>query len=95
MPYPALSYPVVAGGVWLIRVAWPWMLVKILAAFVPVHGFFLEACGFLPGSLSLAWVGSTADVCIPLVTLLLGLVMRQFSCPGYMLSGIVASLFVR
>jgi hypothetical protein len=95
MPYLALSYLVMAGGVWLIRVAWPWMLVKILASFVPVHGFPPEACGFLPGGLDLAWVGSTADVRIPLIKLLLGLVMRQFSGPGYMLSGIVASLFVR
>jgi hypothetical protein len=44
-------------GAWLIRDPWPWMFVKIFAAFVPVHGFLPEACGFLPGSLDPAWVG--------------------------------------
>jgi hypothetical protein len=63
MPCPALSCLVVAGGVWLIRDPRRWMLVKILATFIPVHGFLLKAWGFLPGSHDPAWVGVTDDVC--------------------------------
>jgi hypothetical protein len=71
------------------------MLVKILAAFVPVHGFVPEACGFLPGSLSPAWVGVMADVCIPMIKSLSRSVMTRVSAPGYMLLGMLASSFVR
>jgi hypothetical protein len=67
MPWPALSCSVVVGGAWLIRDPWPWKLVKILAAFVLVHGFLPEACGFLPGSLGPAWVGAMDDVRTPLI----------------------------
>jgi hypothetical protein len=95
MPYLALSCPIVVGGAWLIRDPWPWMLVKILAAFVPVHGFLPEACGFLPGSLRLAWVGAATDVHIPLIESLPWSVMRRVSAPRYMLSGMLASSFVR
>jgi hypothetical protein len=91
----ALSCPVVAGGTWLIRDPWSWMLVKILAAFIPVHGFLLEACGFLPGSLSPAWVGATTDVRIPLIRPLTRSVIRWVSAPRYMLSGMLVLLFVR
>jgi hypothetical protein len=67
MPYLALSYPIVAGGAWLIHDPWLWMLVKILAAFIPIHGFLPEECGFLPGSLGPAWVRAMTDVRIPLI----------------------------
>jgi hypothetical protein len=83
MPYPALSCPIVVRGAWLIRDPWPWMLVRILVAFVPVHVFLLEACGFLPGSLSPTWVGAAANVCIPLIESLSWSVMRRVSAPGY------------
>jgi hypothetical protein len=95
MPYLALSCPVVAGGAWLIRDPWLWMLVKILAAFVPDHGFLPEACGFLPWSLGPAWVGAKADVRIPLIGSISWSVMRRVSVPGYMLSGMLALSFVR
>jgi hypothetical protein len=95
MPCPALSYPIVVGGAWLIRDPWPWMLVKILAAFTPVHRFLPEACDFLPGSLNPAWVGAAADVRIPLIESLLRSVMRWVSAPGYMLSGMLDLSFVR
>jgi hypothetical protein len=68
MPCPALSYPIVAGGAWLIHDPWLWMLMKILAAFIPIHGFLLEECGFLPGSLGPAWVRAMTDVRIPLIS---------------------------
>jgi hypothetical protein len=58
MPYPALSCPIMGGGVWLIRDPWPWMLLKILAVFIPVHGFLPEACSFLLGSHDPVWVGT-------------------------------------
>jgi hypothetical protein len=64
---PSLILLYRGGGAWLIRDPWPWMLVKILAAFVPVHGFLPEACGFLPGSLVPAWVGAVANVRTPLI----------------------------
>jgi hypothetical protein len=67
MPCPALPCLIMAGGAWLIRDPSPWMLVKILAALEPVHGFLPEACGFLLGSLSPLWVGAVADVRIPLI----------------------------
>jgi hypothetical protein len=67
MPCRALPRLVVAGGAWLIRDPWPWMLVKILAAFVPINGFLPKACGLLLGSLGPAWVGTMADVRIPLI----------------------------
>jgi hypothetical protein len=95
MPCPILSSPVMAGGAWLICYPWPWILVKILAAFVPVHGFLPKVCGFLPGSLGLAWVGATTDVRIPLIESLLQSVMRRISAPRYMLSGMLALSFVR
>jgi hypothetical protein len=95
MPCLALSCLVMAGGAWLIRDPWPWMLVKILAAFIPVHGFLPEACGFLPGSLGPAWVGATTDVRIPLIGSLTRSVMRRVSALGYMLSGMLVLLFVR
>jgi hypothetical protein len=82
MPYPTLPCPTMAGGTWLICDPWPWMLVKISAAFIPVHGFLPQSSGFLPQSLGLAWVGATADVRIPLIESLL-------------LSGLLASSFVR
>jgi hypothetical protein len=84
-----------AGGAWLIRDPWPWMLVKILAAFVPVHRFLPEACGILSGSLGPAWVGATIVVCIPLIESLSWSVMRRVSAPWYMLSSMLASSFVR
>jgi hypothetical protein len=59
------------------------MLVKILAAFVDVHGFLPEASGFLPGSLSPAWVGATTDVHIPLIRSLSRSVMRWVSALGH------------
>jgi hypothetical protein len=71
------------------------MLVKILAAFVPVHGFLPEACGFSPESLGPAWVGAAADVHIPLIDSLSQLVMRHVSTPGYMLLSMLASSFDR
>jgi hypothetical protein len=46
-----------AGGTWLICNPWPWTLVKILGAFLPVHRFLPDACGFLTGILNPAWVG--------------------------------------
>jgi hypothetical protein len=95
MPCPALSWPVVAGGAWLLRDPWPWMLVKILVAFIPVHGFIPEACSFLLGSHSPAWVGVVADECITLIESLLWSVMTRVSAPGYMLSSMLASSFVR
>jgi hypothetical protein len=95
MPYLALSCPIMAGGMWLIRDPWPWMLVTILAAFVLVHAFLPKACGLLPGSLGPVWVGATADVHIPLIESLSRPVMRQISALGYMLSGLLASSFVR
>jgi hypothetical protein len=62
MPCLALPCPIMAGGAWLIRDPCPWMLVKILVAFVSVHRFLLKACGFLPGRLGPAWVGAAADL---------------------------------
>jgi hypothetical protein len=85
----------VAGGAWLIHDPWPWMLVKILATFISVHRFLLEACGFLPGRLGPAWVGATTDLRIPMIKSLSQSVMRRVSAPGYMLSGMLASSFVR
>jgi hypothetical protein len=67
MPSPPLSCLIVAGGAWLIHDPWPWMLVKILAPFVPIHGFLPEVCGFLSGSLDPTWVGTAADVRRPLI----------------------------
>jgi hypothetical protein len=94
MPCPTLSCPVVVGGAWLIRDPWPWMLVRILVAFIPVHEFLPEACGFLLGSLSPAWVGGAADVRIPLIESLSRSVMRRVSAPEYTLSGTLALSFV-
>jgi hypothetical protein len=84
MPCPALSCPIVVDGAWLVCNPWPWMLVRILVAFVPVHGFLPEACGFLPGSLGPTWVEAMADVCIPLIKSLSQLVMRRVFALGYM-----------
>jgi hypothetical protein len=95
MPCLPLPCPVVVGGAWLIRDPWPWMFVKIFAAFIPVHEFLREACGFLSGSLSPTWVGAATDVRIPLIEPLSRSVMRWLSAPGYMLSGMLASSFVR
>jgi hypothetical protein len=86
MPCLMLSCPIVVGGTWLIRDPWPWMLVRILAAFVPVHGFLPEASGFLLGSFGPTWVGAMADVHIPLIESLSQSVMRWVSAPGYTLS---------
>jgi hypothetical protein len=95
MPYPALLCPIIAHGVWLICNPCSWMLVKILATFIHVHGFLPEACGFLPGSLGPAWVGAMADVRIPLIESLSQPLMRPVSTPGYMRSGMLDSSFVR
>jgi hypothetical protein len=92
---PGLIFPIVVGGVWLMYDPCPWMLVKILAAFVPVHGFLLEASGFLTGILDPVWVGTVADVRIPLIGLLSRSMTRQVSTPGNMLLGMLALLFVR
>jgi hypothetical protein len=94
LQYPCY-YPVVAGSAWLIRDPWPWMLMKILVAFIPVYGFLTEACGFLPGSRDPAWVGAMADVCIPLIESLSWSVMRRVSTPSYMLSGMLALSFAK
>jgi hypothetical protein len=56
---------------------------------------FTRRCGFLPRSLNPAWVGATADVRIPLIESLSFSVMRWVFSPRYMLSGMLASLFVR
>jgi hypothetical protein len=93
-PPPAMSCLVMAGGAWLIRDPWPWMLVRILAAFVPVHGFLLKACGFLLRSLGPTWVGAVADVRIPLIESLSRSVMRWIPAPGYTLPGMLALSFV-
>jgi hypothetical protein len=95
MPCPASYCPIVASGAWLICNPWPWMFVKILAVFVLVHGFLPEVCGFLPESLGLAWVGTAADVRIPLIESISWSVMRRVSAPGYMLSSMLALLFVK
>jgi hypothetical protein len=94
MPCPALSSPVVAGVTWLIHDHWPWMLVMILAAFIPVHGFLPKVCGFLLRNLSPAWVGAVADLRIPLIESLSRSVMRRVSAPGYILSGMLVVSFV-
>jgi hypothetical protein len=60
-----------------------------------VHGFLPDVCGFLPESLSLAWVGTAADVRIPLIESISWSVMRRVSAPGYMLSSMLALLFVK
>jgi hypothetical protein len=49
---------------------------------------------FLSVSLVLVWMGGAADVRIPLIESLSKLVMRRVSTPGYMLSSMLASLFV-
>jgi hypothetical protein len=95
MPYPALSCLIVVSGVWLIHDPWHETLVKILASFIPVHGFLPEACGFLPGSLNPVWVGAVADVRIPLIGSSSRSVMKRVSAPGYMLSGMLVLLFVK
>jgi hypothetical protein len=51
--------------------------VQILAAFVPVHGFLSEACGFLSGCHEPGWVGAATVVRIPLVESLSWLVVRR------------------
>jgi hypothetical protein len=94
MPYPTLPCPVMASDTWLIRDPLPWMLVKILAAFVPIHGFLPEACGLLPGSLGPALVGAVTNVRIPLIESLSRLLMRHVCAPGYMLLGMLTSSFV-
>jgi hypothetical protein len=66
-----------------------------LRSWVLVHGFLPEACGFFPGSLSPTWVGAMADLRIPLIESLSRSVMRRVSAPEYMVSGMLASSFVR
>jgi hypothetical protein len=95
MPCLALSFPIVANGACLIHDPWPWMLVKILAAFIPVFGFLPKACGFLSGILDPAWVGAVADVRIPLIESLSWSVMRWVFAPGCMLLGMLATSSVR
>jgi hypothetical protein len=83
------------GGALLVRYPRPWMLIKVLIAFVPFHRLLHGACGLFPEG-HLTYVGGVM-VCmhISLIELLLWSVVRQVPALEYMLSCMRTLAFVR
>jgi hypothetical protein len=96
LPGFVLSHRVrMVSGALLVRYPWPWMLVEVLTAFIPIYRLLHGACALLPEG-HLPYVGSVmACIRISLIELLSRLIMRRVPAPEYMLSGMHALSFVR